>query len=79
MGFDDLLQIAIERMCEMPQNGRAFEFKELFTGTEWNQLSNGEKRSYGAAFARLVRSNGLEGVRVREIDPNSRHNKYQVY
>lgn len=79
MCFDEMLKLAIDRMCDMPPNAQAFEFKELFTADEWRQLSNGEKRHYGAKFARVIRSGDLEGVRVREIDPNSRHNKYQVY
>ena len=73
------IELAIERMCSKIPDGPAFELKELFTGDEWNELSTGEKSTFGKAFAAEVRSGNIDGIRFAPIGKNGRHNRYIVY
>ncbi len=42
--------------------GEAFTLKDLFTGTEWKQLSAGEVRDFGRKFKSSVLNEKIPGI-----------------
>lgn len=53
MDYSKLLEEASERIITIPV-GQIFRAKDLFSGTEWNQLQKGEKLSFGKRFKNAV-------------------------
>lgn len=49
MDYEKWLNLAISKTGALPQ-GTVFVLKDLFVGTEWNTLSNGERRELGRQF-----------------------------
>ncbi len=56
-------------------SGDTFETKDLFKGTEWDTLTNGEKRSFGRYFSSKVNDGAIEDV-IRIGEGKTHHNKY---
>lgn len=55
--------------------GDTFETKDLFKGTEWDTLTNGEKRSFGRYFSSKVNDGAIIDV-FRIGEGKTHHNKY---
>lgn len=55
--------------------GQKFECKSLFPGHEWDQLSSGERKSFGRYFSNEVREGRVKGV-ARSDQAKNRHNVY---
>lgn len=53
-----------------------FKLKELFIGTEWEQLTKGERISFGRYFSMAVDEGKIPNVIKMEKAKNN-HNKYQ--
>ena len=52
--------------------GQEFLVKELFQGTEWSNLSRGEKLGFGRFFKREVLGGRVPGVEfIKKTDNNS--------
>ena len=56
-------------------SGDTFEAKDLFKGTEWDLLTNGEKRSVGRYFSSKV-NDGVIGDVARKGEGKTHHNEY---
>ena len=59
------------RCTSRQQQGKKFEVKELFTGTEWDNLTSGEKRQLGVLYSSEYREGRIPSV--RKIDNNKQH------
>ncbi len=68
----DMAKRAIE---EKIQVGQKFEVKNLFAGYDWEQLSKGERSSFGKHFSDAVKDGRLPMVERCEESKN-RHNQY---
>ena len=53
MDYSELLEKAGMHISTIP-SGQVFLAKDLFPGTEWNQLEKGEKLSFGKRFKNEV-------------------------
>ncbi len=53
MDYSELLKKANARISTIPY-GQVFLAKDLFSGTEWNQLQKGEKLNFGKQFKNAV-------------------------
>lgn len=53
MDYSKLLEEARERIATI-SIGQIFRVKDLFPGTQWNQLQRGEKLSFGKRFKNAV-------------------------
>lgn len=53
MDYSELLERANTHISGIP-NGQVFLAKDLFPGTEWNQLQKGEKLNFGKQFKNAV-------------------------
>lgn len=53
MDYSKLLEEARERIATI-SIGQIFRAKDLFPGTQWNQLQRGEKLSFGKRFKNAV-------------------------
>lgn len=61
MDYTGLLERAGRRISAIP-SGQVFLAKDLFPGTEWNQLQKGEKLSFGRQFKNAVLDEKFPGV-----------------
>lgn len=76
MDYSELLEKAKKSISTIP-NGQIFLAKDLFPGTEWNQLSKGEKLGFGRNFKNKVTSGKIPNLMyVGKADNNSA--QYQV-
>ena len=75
MDFNEWMQNAIDRIATNVNINQRFELKDLFEGCEWNQLSKGERISFGKYFANEVRENRILGVQSLERGKNN-HSRY---
>lgn len=62
MDYDRLLDKACAHIKKIP-NGQIFFVKELFYGTDWNELNRGEKLSFGRYFKSAVVDKRISKVR----------------
>ena len=77
MDYDALLQKAIGNLDSVPQNS-VFCAKDLFQGTEWNELQKGERLSFGRCFKNAVMDGKVPGVAyMGKADNNSAQYKRQ--
>ena len=79
MTNEELMQIDFESMLQLSSESPAFDVKELFHNGEWDELPPPRQRSFGKYFAKIARSNDLEGIKFMPISKNGRHNMYKVY
>ncbi len=56
--------------------GEQFEVKSLFSGTQWEKLSTGDRRSFGKYFSSQVKDGELPGVR-KVGECKNHHNMYE--
>ena len=75
MNITEWMDLAIERAITYRKIGEAFELKDLFNGEEWNQLTRGERTTFGRTFANAVRTGQTPGVEMLPLG-KSRHNRY---
>lgn len=61
MDYSKLFEKASKHISSIP-NEQVFLAKDLFTGTEWNQLQKGEKLSFGKLFKNAVLDGKFPGV-----------------
>ena len=61
MNYSELLERASRHISTIP-SGQVFLAKDLFPGTEWNQLQKGEKLSFGKQFKNAVLDGNFSGV-----------------
>ena len=61
MDYSELLGRAREQIENIP-DGHIFMAKDLFPGTNWNQLQKGEKLSFGKQFKNFVLDGKFPGV-----------------
>ena len=77
MDTNEWLNKAKESLDSRGENGRAFELKDLFVGEEWQQLTRGERSTFGRAFAEAVSEGKFKNVEKTTIGNNGRHNRYR--
>lgn len=65
MDYDVWINRAIMRIGEL-EVGKIFVLKDLFLGTEWNELLKGEKLTLGRRFKSTVENNRIPGISVIE-------------
>lgn len=71
MDYSKLLEQANMSILDIPA-GQVFFAKDLFPGTEWNQLQTGERLSFGRRFKNAVMDGRFPGVvYVGKADNNS--------
>lgn len=71
MNYDKLLNTACAHINSIP-SGQIFFVKELFYGTEWNELEKGEKLGFGRYFKKAVLNGTVSGVQfIGKADNNS--------
>ena len=56
------------------EDGKIFTLKSLFTGIEWDELTNGERKSFGRYFKNEVRNRKISSVQIAE---ELKTNKYK--
>lgn len=59
--FDELFETIREKVDAL-EKGRTFLVKDLFVGIHWNDLSKGDKLSFGRFFKRKVELGKIPGV-----------------
>nr|MBQ6242185.1 DUF1413 domain-containing protein [Lachnospiraceae bacterium] len=64
---------AIENLISV---GQVFEVKDLFRGSKWNELSSGEKKSFGRYFSSQYNDGYLPMIK-RIDEGKTHHNRYQ--
>ena len=64
------------KSVENTDKGTLFAVKDLFSGTKWNTLSPGEKKSFGRYFSAKVKDGEVQNV-IREGETKGHHNKYR--
>ena len=69
------LKEVVFRATQQPK-GQIFEIKMLFTGTEWNKLSVGEKRQLGSLFSNELKEGNIPDI-IRVENNKQHHNVYQ--
>lgn len=74
MDYEGWYKKALATLCSL-SSGDTFETKDLFKGTEWDTLTNGEKRSFGRYFSSKVKDGDIEDV-FRVGEGKTHHNKY---
>ena len=71
MDYDELLSKANEHIDTI-QSDEIFFVKDLFLGTEWNELKRGDKLGFGRYFKKAVMNNSVQGVEyIGKADNNS--------
>lgn len=75
MNYEKWYGEAVEYINNSVSKGQQFEVKSLFTGAKWNELSAGDKRSFGRYFSGKVKDGMLSNV-VKVGEEKSHHNKY---
>ena len=71
MDYQHLMLKANQGLGKVKQ-GQEFLVKELFQGTEWSNLTNGERRSFGRHFKNEVLDGKVPGVEfIKKADNNS--------
>lgn len=78
MDYRKLLNDASARIENIPV-GQLFFVKDLFYGTEWNELEKGEKLGFGRYFKKAVNEKKIPNVQfVGKADNNSaQYRKFQ--
>ena len=61
MNYDKWILRATEQINDIPYNS-IFVLKDLFIGTEWNNLERGEKLSLGRYFKNQVLEHKMSGI-----------------
>jgi len=61
MNYQEWLDKANNAVTMLPQN-TIFVLKDLFSGTEWNQLEKGQKLSFGRYFKSAINDGVLANV-----------------
>ncbi len=73
--LQEMLKTAIELTSQQPM-GCKFEIKKLFSGTEWDKLTAGEKRHLGIMYSNEYKNGKIKGI--RKIENNKQHhNMYE--
>lgn len=75
MDYEVWMELAKRAIEANIQVGQKFEVKNLFTGYDWEQLSRGERSSFGKYFSGAVKDGRLPMVERCEENRN-RHNQY---
>lgn len=70
MNYEIWMDKAKENLKKLP-TGTKFVLKELFKGTEWNELTKGEKLSFGRYFKNEVNDCQVNGVTFLDKAPNN--------
>lgn len=71
MDYNELLEKARTHIVNISV-GQAFFVKDLFCGTEWNELEHGEKLWFGKHFKKAVQDKTVSGVQfIGKADNNS--------
>lgn len=71
MDYNELLQKARTHIKKLSV-GQVFFVKDLFCGTEWNELERGEKLWFGKYFKKAVQDKTVSGVQfIGKADNNS--------
>ena len=77
MDYEIWMRMAIERINSPDMTRKPFETKGLFPETKWNDLTVGERISFGQHFANEVKEGRVPGV-VRVERAKNNHARYQV-
>ena len=75
MNFELWTKRAIESIKSKVKINQKFELKDLFKNCDWENLSKGERISFGKFFANEVRENHINGISGIERAKNN-HSKY---
>ena len=71
MDYNELLRKAKEYIGSIRSN-EVFFVKDLFHGTEWNELERGEKLGFGRYFKKAVMNGSVQEVEyIGKADNNS--------
>ena len=71
MNYNELLCKAEEYIGTI-QSNEVFFVKDLFRGTEWNELERGEKLGFGRCFKKMVMEHSILNVEyIGKADNNS--------
>lgn len=71
MAYENLLEKARESINNM-RSDTQFRLKELFLGTEWNDLSKGDKLNFGKTFKKDIKDGKIRNVQyIGKADNNS--------
>lgn len=71
MDYSEWLDRAGKQIEKIPA-GHIFVAKDLFSGTDWNQLSKGEKLNFGKQFKNAVMDGEFPGIKyIGKADNNS--------
>lgn len=65
MDYDVWINRAIMRVGEL-EVGKNFVLKDLFLGTEWNELAKGEKSTFGRQFKMVVKNDKIPNISIIE-------------
>lgn len=77
MDYEGWLNRAKKTIKENMRPGVKFEVRQLFPGHEWEELSRGERISFGKYFSDAVKDGRLEFVSRCE-NGKTRHNQYII-
>ncbi|MGN0654665.1 MAG: DUF1413 domain-containing protein [Oscillospiraceae bacterium] len=61
MAYENLLEKASESINDLRPDTQ-FHLKDLFIGTEWNDLSKGDKLNFGKTFKKDVKDGKIRNV-----------------
>jgi len=75
MDSDQMLDKARKAIAKLPIN-ETFVVKNLFIGTEWNDLSANDQRAFGRLFSRKYKEGKIKGI-VKVENNKAHHAQYK--
>lgn len=76
MNYESWYKEATDYISKSIKVDQTFELKSLFTGAKWDELSAGDKKSFGRYFSGKVKDGELPEV-IKTGEEKSHHNKYK--
>lgn len=75
MDSDQMLDKARKAIAKLPIN-ETFVVKDLFIGTEWNNLSANDQRAFGRFFQENIKKKKIKGI-VKIENNKAHHAQYR--
>lgn len=76
MNYEEWLKKGIQNIETEIEPEKVFELKELFIGFGWEQLSKGERISFGRYFSAVVKAGKIPNIVKVEKGTNN-HTRYK--
>ncbi len=76
MDYKKWMRKGLETLKRM-ESDQIFELKDLFTGSEWKQLTRGEKINFGKYFSNAVSEREVSGI-IKIEKGKDNHNRYKL-